>query len=124
MPFKILFLFFLLGHRKSKKRSQVSCREYYCYKLQIRTLGNSILLHAGRLLQQYVVDMYVKTETSRLDYFRNNQKIYVLNYIKGLLILLEQGKLEGIKLVRKLFYHHPSLVVLEIRKKDIWMQWL
>ncbi|XP_022893735.1 uncharacterized protein LOC111408164 [Olea europaea var. sylvestris] len=28
----------------------------------------------GRLLQQYIVDMCVKIETTRLDYFRNNQK--------------------------------------------------
>ncbi|KAG6646090.1 hypothetical protein CIPAW_08G169300 [Carya illinoinensis] len=35
---------------------------------------NSILLVSGRLLQQFVVDMYIKIETSRLDYFRNNQQ--------------------------------------------------
>lgn len=57
-----------------KKRSQVSCREYYSYKLQIRLSDKSVSLHSGRLFQQYVVDMYVKIETSRLDYFRSNQK--------------------------------------------------
>ena len=48
----------------------VSCREYYCYKLQMRPDGRSILLRSGRLLQQFFVDMYIKLETSRLDYFR------------------------------------------------------
>lgn len=43
-----------------RKRFSVSCREYYCYKLQIRPLQKSILLHGGRLFQQYVVDFYVK----------------------------------------------------------------
>ncbi|KAG6674120.1 hypothetical protein I3842_15G025900 [Carya illinoinensis] len=33
----------------------------------------SILLLSGRLLQQFVVDMYIKIETSRLDYFRSKQ---------------------------------------------------
>lgn len=47
----------------------VLCREYYCYKLQIRSHEESILLHSSRLLQQYVVDMYVKIETARLDFF-------------------------------------------------------
>ena len=51
----------------------VSCYEYYCYKLQIRVFIRSILLHSGRLFQQYVVDMYIKIETARLDYFRNKQ---------------------------------------------------
>ncbi|XP_022891825.1 uncharacterized protein LOC111406669 [Olea europaea var. sylvestris] len=42
---------------EAKKHTLVSCREYYSYKLQIRHF-----------------DMYVKIETARLDYFRNNQK--------------------------------------------------
>ncbi|KAL7152777.1 hypothetical protein ABFS83_04G121300 [Erythranthe nasuta] len=33
----------------------------------------SCLLHAGRLGQQYVIDMYIKVETSRLDYYRSEQ---------------------------------------------------
>lgn len=60
----------------SKKcRSHLSCREYYCYKLQIRENDSSILLRSGRLLQQYLVDMYIKIETTRSDYVRNNQTI-------------------------------------------------
>ena len=38
----------------------VSLIEYYTYKLQIRDLDESFMLHFGRLLQQYVVDIYVK----------------------------------------------------------------
>ena len=41
----------------------VSLKEYYAYKLQIRDIDESFLLHFGRLLQQYVVDGYVKVET-------------------------------------------------------------
>ena len=52
----------------------VLCREYYCYKLQIRSHEESILLHSSRLLQQYVVDMYVKIETARLDFFFWNRQ--------------------------------------------------
>ncbi|XP_071933712.1 uncharacterized protein [Coffea arabica] len=33
-----------------------------------------MLLHIGRLLQQYVVDMYVKIESTRLDFHRNTAK--------------------------------------------------
>ncbi|XP_060962816.1 uncharacterized protein LOC115724117 isoform X1 [Cannabis sativa] len=55
------------------KEPKVSCREYYCFKFQIREDERSILLLSGRLLQQYAVDMYVKMETSRLDYYRGQQ---------------------------------------------------
>ena len=56
-----------------KKRDIVSCREYYCYKLQIRRDSESIVLRTSRFFQQYVVDMYVKLETSRLEYFHSKQ---------------------------------------------------
>ncbi|XP_073317222.1 uncharacterized protein [Primulina huaijiensis] len=54
------------------QRSTVSCHEYYCYKLQVRDNDRSFLLHIGRLLQQYIVDMYIKIETSRLEFFRTS----------------------------------------------------
>ena len=52
----------------------ISLREYYAYKLQIRNNDESFLLHFARLLQQYVVDQYVKLESQRLDFFRNQQE--------------------------------------------------
>ncbi|XP_074288893.1 uncharacterized protein LOC141614038 [Silene latifolia] len=42
----------------SASEKKVSCREYYCYRLQIRPNDSSILLRSGRLLQQYTVDIY------------------------------------------------------------------
>ncbi|XP_062088611.1 uncharacterized protein LOC133795174 [Humulus lupulus] len=62
------------GLNHQRKCPIVSCREYYCYKLQIRENVRSILLLSGRLLHQFLVDMYVKIETSRLDYFRGKQQ--------------------------------------------------
>lgn len=56
--------------QSNTRRSTVSCCEYYSYKLQIRENDQSFLLHTGRLLQQYIVDMYIKIETSRLEFFR------------------------------------------------------
>lgn len=53
--------------------SHVSCREYYCYKLHIRQSNRSILLRSARLLQQFVVDMYIELETTKLDYYRKSQ---------------------------------------------------
>ena len=42
---------------------KVTCQAYYSYMLQIRPNDKSILLRAGRLLQQYVVDNYFKIES-------------------------------------------------------------
>ncbi|XP_075477902.1 uncharacterized protein LOC142518929 isoform X1 [Primulina tabacum] len=51
----------------------VSCREYYCYRLQIHGSNTSLILYGGLLLQQFVVDMSIKLETTRLDYYRKHQ---------------------------------------------------
>ncbi|KAL0553767.1 hypothetical protein IC582_007671 [Cucumis melo] len=56
--------------KKGYKR--ISCREYYCFKFQIKSTPQMILL-TGRLFQQYAVDMYIKLETTRLDFFRAQQ---------------------------------------------------
>ncbi|XP_027120495.1 uncharacterized protein [Coffea arabica] len=83
--------------KRSKKRKYVSCREYYCYKLQIKPEDKSMLLHIGRLLQQYVVDMYVKIETSRLNFFKNDQYHNRLRteLYQGLLDSLSTGEING-----------------------------
>jgi hypothetical protein len=50
-------------------RRHVSAREYYCFKLQIRDGQFNVFFHAGRLFQQFVVDMYVKVESMHLDWY-------------------------------------------------------
>ena len=73
----------------------VSCREYYCYKLQIRENVRSILLLSGRLLQQFVVDMYVKIETSRLDYFRSKQQHIRSELYQGIVDTITLGETDA-----------------------------
>ncbi|XP_060959102.1 uncharacterized protein LOC115699801 [Cannabis sativa] len=77
---------------RQKKEAVVSCREYYCFKLQIREDARSILLLSGRLLQQYAVDMYVKIETSRLDYYRNEQQHIRSELYKGIVDTVTLGE--------------------------------
>nr|KAJ0205749.1 hypothetical protein LSAT_V11C500263750 [Lactuca sativa] len=55
-----------------KGRNTVSMREYYCYKFQIRSTDNVILM-GGRLFQQFAVDTYIKIETTRLVFVEKNQ---------------------------------------------------
>ncbi|XP_074300734.1 uncharacterized protein LOC141632044 [Silene latifolia] len=72
------------------KSKFISCRRYYCYKLQNRP-GN-MLLRTGRCFQQYVVDMYVKIENTRLDYFRNNQETIRADLYQGILDTVGAGE--------------------------------
>lgn len=55
----------------------VTAREYYCFKLQVRRGIFNMILFGGRLFQQWAVDMYVKIESMRLDWYSNpdNQKL-------------------------------------------------
>jgi hypothetical protein len=55
----------------------VTAREYYCFKLQVRRGLFNIILFGGRLFQQWAVDMYIKIESMRLDWYSNpdNQKL-------------------------------------------------
>ncbi|XP_022894082.1 uncharacterized protein LOC111408566 [Olea europaea var. sylvestris] len=100
--YKILFILaYVVLKDTRKKRSQVSCREYYSYKLQIRPSDKSVLLHPGRLFQQYVVDMYVKIETSRLDYFRSNQKQIRAELYQGIVDSIHNGETRGYKIGKK-----------------------
>ncbi|GBN24309.1 hypothetical protein AVEN_89360-1 [Araneus ventricosus] len=59
--------------RRSAKRNRVTQLQFYAYRLSVRN-GFSLLHSSGKLFQQCVVDDYVKTEGSRLNYIRLNQK--------------------------------------------------
>ncbi|XP_073042800.1 uncharacterized protein [Primulina eburnea] len=89
---------------RNTQRSTVSCREYYCYKLQIREHDKSFLLHIGRLLQQYVVDMYIKIETSRLEFFRTTdiQNRLRNEVYRGLLDSITQGCQTGLDVGKRI----------------------
>ncbi|XP_021754905.1 uncharacterized protein LOC110720203 [Chenopodium quinoa] len=71
-------------------KRHISPREYYAYKLQIRP-GN-MLLRGGRCFQQYIVDMYVKIENTRLDFFRQNQQTIQEDLYQGILDTVEDGE--------------------------------
>ncbi|XP_074352788.1 uncharacterized protein LOC141691939 [Apium graveolens] len=57
----------------STQRRHVSLREYYCYKIMIRTSEVLTPHLAGRLWKQYVVDQSAAIEQYRLDWVSTNQ---------------------------------------------------
>ncbi|XP_074299983.1 uncharacterized protein LOC141631177 [Silene latifolia] len=75
--------------RRTREDKRISCREYYAYKFQIRP-GNFIL-RCGRVFQQYIVDIYVKIENTRLDFLRLNQDAIRLDLYQGILDTLSLG---------------------------------
>ncbi|KAL0282484.1 UNVERIFIED_CONTAM: hypothetical protein Sangu_2948000 [Sesamum angustifolium] len=65
---------------------------YYAYMLQIRGITPSIILHGGRLLQQYVVDNYVKIEAQKLRWIRFHQNDIRAELYEGLQDCLNAGE--------------------------------
>ncbi|XP_033143620.1 uncharacterized protein LOC117132767 [Brassica rapa] len=70
------------GNTKNKKPN-ITMREFFAYRIQIRKLGSQVLLLSRRLLQQFLVDAYTMIETHRLRYIRKNQaNLRSLNFSK------------------------------------------
>jgi hypothetical protein len=76
-------------------RLWVTMKEYYCYKLHTRPNIFNPILYGGRLLQQFVVDTYIKIESSRLDYIFHHQKELRADLYQGLLDSIQAGEQNG-----------------------------
>ncbi|XLR40667.1 hypothetical protein S83_025327, partial [Arachis hypogaea] len=95
LQYPLLFPFGTHGwdiNTRSQSGGKVSCRTYNSYMLQIRTDDHSTVLQAGRLLQQYVVDNYVKIEIGKLRWVRNRQKKLRAELYQGLQDALHTGE--------------------------------
>ena len=71
----------------------MAMREYYCYKFQIRATPN-LILFGGKLLQQFVVDVYIKIETSRLAYCEKNQSKIRADLYQGIVDCVSAGEVQ------------------------------
>ncbi|EEC75772.1 hypothetical protein OsI_12678 [Oryza sativa Indica Group] len=82
---------------KGKKDKFVTAREYYCFRLQVRRGLLNIILFGGRLFQQWAVDMYIKIESMRLDWYSKpeNQKKIRAELYQGVVDVLSSGETSG-----------------------------
>ncbi|OMO79395.1 hypothetical protein CCACVL1_13702 [Corchorus capsularis] len=64
--------------------NKLQCWQFYSYMLQIRPENPSLFLLVGRLMQQYVVDNFVKIEASRLRWYVNHQEEIRADCYQGL----------------------------------------
>ncbi|GIZ03739.1 helitron_like_N domain-containing protein [Caerostris extrusa] len=70
VAFAILYLCACGGNETNKK---VCSMCYYAYRLMIRNNQDNCILRYRQLYHQYVVDMYAKIESERLQFLRFNQ---------------------------------------------------
>ena len=66
-------------------------REYYAYRFQMREKNKPSILNTARAFQQYVVDMYVKIESQRLDFFRHRQQQIRTEQLQGVMDSVVEG---------------------------------
>ncbi|XP_028789423.1 uncharacterized protein LOC114745432 [Neltuma alba] len=68
----------------TKVRTRLSMHEFFAYRLMSRHNEVSALLHASRLLQQFIVDGYTMIESQRLLWVRTHQKELRVDLYQGL----------------------------------------
>ena len=66
------------------KTHAITLLQFYSYRLAMRNTF-SVIDYAGKLFQQYVIDTYVKTEASPLDYIHRNKKSLCVELYQGLM---------------------------------------
>lgn len=89
-----------LGIKKKDSDLNITATQFYSHRLMLRT--NNYIGYFGRLLKQYVVDMYVKIEHARLKYLRHNQQKLRVESYKLLSDALLQGFFDASSIGKKL----------------------
>jgi hypothetical protein len=59
--------------QQRKKRTTISCAEYFAFRLHVRQGESNHLFRAGRLYQQFTVDAWATIEQQKLTWLRFNQ---------------------------------------------------
>jgi hypothetical protein len=74
-------------------------RDYYGYKFQMRPWIFNPILYGQRLFEQFIVDTYIKIESSHLDYMRNNQDTLMADLYQGLVDSMHssEGSAENVR---------------------------
>lgn len=79
----------------TKSRKRLSIREFFAYRLMSRDHEISTLLHANRLLQQFIVDGYTMIESQRLHWVRTHQKELRVDLYQGLSDAVIRGETDA-----------------------------
>lgn len=72
------------GTGNSNKRTKLSMREFFAYRIQKRDKDSQVLINSRKLFQQFLVDAYSMIESSRLNFIRHNQDQLRVDMYKGI----------------------------------------
>ena len=81
---------------KNGKRTTITLREYFCFRLQQRDDEAMTILLSRKLLQQFLVDAWTMVEAERLSFIRYNQKSLKADLYKGLTEVVLRGEADPI----------------------------
>ncbi|GJS39598.1 DNA helicase [Tanacetum coccineum] len=106
LQFPLLFVYGEDGYKKdmklanipgqsTKANKRMSMNMYYSYQIHDRLNHYNLLLHGGKLFQQYVVTAYCAIEQSRLDYIRQKQDDIRSEYLSGIYDAILRGDRDG-----------------------------
>ena len=116
-----------VGENTTKFRKEITLREFFSYRISIRDEDFCPIFFSRALFQQYLIDSYVKIESFRLNYLRQNQTSLrvdaykvVSDHIKKMVHKLE---MEIPRLEHQLFSHQPLMDRLGHLQCVTKMQW-
>ncbi|CAN6841756.1 unnamed protein product [Brassica oleracea] len=107
----------------SKTRQFLTIRQYYAAQTQTRLNQGMTLVKGGRLLHQYVVDVFMAIEEDRLRWARNNQDVLRVELYSNVLDAVSKVTLMLKLLVKGSYCRQVSPAGPDFRKNTM-MQWL
>ena len=84
-----------LGGAELQDPKRMTMKAYYAYQLCDRVGRHSLITRAGRLFQQYVVNVYCIIEQNRTDFIRRNQNDIRSEYLSGIYDAITRGDRNG-----------------------------
>ncbi|XP_033133939.1 uncharacterized protein LOC103833495 [Brassica rapa] len=91
----------------SRTRQFLTIRQFYAAQIQTRLKQGLTLIKGGRLLHQYIVDIYTAIEEDRLRWARNNQDILRAELYNNVLDAVCKGDTDA-KIIGQRFILPPS----------------
>ncbi|CAN6968293.1 unnamed protein product, partial [Brassica oleracea var. botrytis] len=96
-----------LETRTSRTRQFLTIREFYAAQIQTRLNQGMTLIKSGRLLHQYIVDIYTAIEEDQLRWVRNNQDVLRAELYNNVLDAVSRGDTDA-KIIGQRFILPPS----------------
>ncbi|XP_013583371.1 PREDICTED: uncharacterized protein LOC106292319 [Brassica oleracea var. oleracea] len=91
----------------SRTRKFLTIREFYAAQIQTHLNQGMTLIKSGRLLHQYIVDIYTAIEEDRLRWARNNQDVLRAELYNNVLDAVSRGDTDA-KIIGQRFILPPS----------------